>query len=118
MVSLKSMSISGSSFHLLSILTAIQNIHITAWGPLTVDRAKQLNVTGDPALVKIAQSINITPPQLALSWAVQRGFSVIPSSLKEERLRSNFESMCSCVLFLNYVLDLALGADGVLFYSY
>jgi hypothetical protein len=96
-VFVKSKSISPSSFRLFKILTVTQNIHITAWGPLTINRAKKLNVTSDPALLKIAQSINITPTQLALSWAVQRGTSVIPKSSNEERLCSNFKSMCSCV---------------------
>lgn len=68
-----------------------KNIHVTAWGPLTIDRATQLNVTSDPVAQKIAQRINITPAQLILSWTIQRGTSVIPKSSNEERLRSNFE---------------------------
>jgi len=68
-----------------------KNIHITAWSPLSTDRAKGLNVSSDPTLVEIAKSINITPTQLALSWAVQRGTSVIPKSSNEERVRSNFD---------------------------
>ncbi|KAL2063646.1 hypothetical protein VTL71DRAFT_5451 [Oculimacula yallundae] len=66
-----------------------KNIHVTAWGPLTIDRATQYNVASDPIAQKIAASINITPAQLILSWAIQRGTSVIPKSSHEERLRSN-----------------------------
>lgn len=73
---------------------------MTAWGPITTDRAMQTNVTSDPALIKIAQSINIPPVQLALSWAVQRGTSVIPNSSKPERVRSNFESKDTCIYYL------------------
>ncbi|KAH7310201.1 NADP-dependent oxidoreductase domain-containing protein [Rhexocercosporidium sp. MPI-PUGE-AT-0058] len=49
-----------------------KNIHTTAWGPLTISRATQLNVTSDPVAQKIA-GVDITPAQLVLSWAVQRG---------------------------------------------
>jgi len=68
-----------------------KNIHITAWGPLTIDRATQFNVASDLAAQKIAKSVNITPAQLILGWAIQRGTSVIPKSSNKERLRSNFE---------------------------
>jgi diketogulonate reductase-like aldo/keto reductase len=51
-------------------------------------------VKTDPKLIEIAQAIKITPTQLALSWAVQRGTSIIPKSSNLERLRSNLESMC------------------------
>jgi len=73
-------------------LITLQGIHTTAWGPLTISRMRKLNVANDPALVDIAKSMNISATQLSLSWAVQRGTSVIPNSLNEERMRSNFES--------------------------
>ncbi|KAL2072370.1 hypothetical protein VTL71DRAFT_11713 [Oculimacula yallundae] len=66
-----------------------KNIHITAWGPLTIDRATQYNVASDPVAQKIAGSVNLTPAQLILSWAVQRGTSVIPKSSHKDRLQSN-----------------------------
>jgi diketogulonate reductase-like aldo/keto reductase len=53
-----------------------------------------LNVQTDPKPIEIAHAIKITPTQPALSWAVQRGTSVIPKSSNLERLRSNRESMC------------------------
>ena len=49
-------------------------------------------MTTDPKLIEIAQSVKITPTQLALSWAVQRSTSVIPKSSNLERLRSNLDS--------------------------
>jgi len=69
----------------------LKNIHVTAWGPLTIDRNKNVNVATDPKLIEIAQSLKITPTQLALSWAVQRSTSVIPKSSNLERLRSNLD---------------------------
>lgn len=85
----------------------IQNIHVTAWGPLTISWATKKNVANDAAIAKIAESIKITPVQLALSWAVMRGTSVIPKSSSEERLRSNLESKCSQLLILLPVCNLS-----------
>ncbi|KAK0119989.1 hypothetical protein ONS95_011410 [Cadophora gregata] len=68
-----------------------KNMHVTAWGPLTIDRSTQYNVASDPVAQRIAASIKITPAQLILNWAIQRGTSVIPKSSQEERLRSNLE---------------------------
>ena len=46
-------------------------------------------VLGDAAINAIAQTRGWTPAQVALAWAMQRGFAVIPSSTKHENLRSN-----------------------------
>ncbi|PVH69975.1 Aldo/keto reductase [Cadophora sp. DSE1049] len=77
-----------------------KNIHVTAWGPLTIDRATQYNVASDPVAQKLAASINITPAQLILSWAIQRGTSVIPKSSHEERLRSNLAGTSQLLNFI------------------
>ncbi|KAE9365089.1 GCY protein [Stipitochalara longipes BDJ] len=68
-----------------------KGIHTTAWGPLTISRMRNLNVANDPVLLEIAKSVNISATQLALSWAVQRGTSVIPNSSNKERMRTNFD---------------------------
>lgn len=59
-----------------------------------LNRGTQSTVATDPALLEIAKSIGITPSQLALSWAVQRGTSVIPKSAQEKRIRANLEREC------------------------
>ena len=46
-------------------------------------------VLKDPVIGQIAQRHNATPAQVALAWALQRGFAVIPSSTKRENLASN-----------------------------
>lgn len=43
----------------------------------------------DPDVVSIAQRHNATPGQVALSWGVQRGTSVIPKSENPERIKQN-----------------------------
>lgn len=46
-------------------------------------------VLGDPVLDAIARRHRATPAQVALAWALQLGYSVIPSSTKREHLASN-----------------------------
>ena len=46
-------------------------------------------VLKDPVIGQIAQRHNATPAQVALAWALQRGFAVIPSSTKRDNLASN-----------------------------
>ena len=40
----------------------------------------------------VAADVGATPAQVALAWALQQGFSVIPSSTKRENLASNLEA--------------------------
>ncbi|WP_417357405.1 2,5-didehydrogluconate reductase DkgB [Gallaecimonas pentaromativorans] len=46
-------------------------------------------VLADPVLADIAKRHQATPAQVALAWAMQLGYSVIPSSTKRENLASN-----------------------------
>ena len=46
-------------------------------------------VLSEPVIAQIAQNHQATPAQVALAWALQRGFAVIPSSTKRENLASN-----------------------------
>ena len=46
-------------------------------------------VLGDPVIGAIAQRRHATPAQVVLAWAMQLGYSVIPSSPKRENLASN-----------------------------
>ncbi len=61
-----------------------QGIHITAYMSLAVGK-----VMHEPVIQKIAAAHNATAAQIALTWALQQGFSVIPSSTKRENLQSN-----------------------------
>lgn len=63
-----------------------QGIKITSY--MTLAYGKVLN---DPILVQIAQVHNATTAQVALAWALTRGFAVIPSSTKRENLISNLK---------------------------
>jgi 2,5-diketo-D-gluconate reductase B len=61
-----------------------QGIHITSYQTLAYGR-----VLTDPALHDIAERHGATAAQVALAWAMQLGYSVIPSSTKRENLESN-----------------------------
>ncbi|URM53177.1 aldo/keto reductase [Mycoplasma sp. SG1] len=61
-----------------------QNIKITSWQ--TIMKGK----IGEVAEIKkLAQKYNVTPFQLALRWAYQRGIIIIPKSVHENRIFEN-----------------------------
>lgn len=75
------------------------SIYLTGYAPLgSSDRPDRLKVDNEPILLadpvieKIAGRNGITPAQVLLSWAVHRGTSVIPKSVKQERLKENLEA--------------------------
>ena len=61
-----------------------QGIHITAYMPLAYGK-----VMADPVIAVIAAKHGVTPAQVALSWSLQQGFAVIPSSTKRANLEAN-----------------------------
>lgn len=61
-----------------------QGIHITSYMTLAYGK-----VLKDPVIAEIAKRHQATPAQVALAWALQLGYSVIPSSTKRENLASN-----------------------------
>ena len=61
-----------------------QGIHITAYMPLAYGK-----VVADPVIMSIAARHGVTPAQVALSWSLQQGFAVIPSSTKRANLEAN-----------------------------
>jgi len=64
-----------------------QGVPVTSY--MTLAYGKVLN---DPVLVKIAQAHGATTAQVALAWAMQQGYAVIPSSTKRENLASNMKA--------------------------
>lgn len=61
-----------------------QGIPVTSYMTLAYGK-----VLKDPVIGQIALRHNATPAQVALAWALQRGFAVIPSSTRRENLASN-----------------------------
>ncbi|WP_312682920.1 2,5-didehydrogluconate reductase DkgB [Stenotrophomonas chelatiphaga] len=64
-----------------------QGIHVTAYMSLAYGE-----VIKDPVIQAIAGRHQATPAQVALAWALQQGFAVIPSSTRRENLASNLEA--------------------------
>ncbi len=71
-----------------------EGIVLTAYSPLGSDLPKgdSPNIMNDPVITTIAQNHNASQAQILIAWAMQRGTSVIPKSVKPERIRQNFES--------------------------
>ena len=65
-----------------------QGIHLTSY--MTLGYGKVLN---DPVIGEIAGRHGATPAQVTLAWAMQLGYSVIPSSTRRENLESNLRSV-------------------------
>ncbi|MFN9472891.1 2,5-didehydrogluconate reductase DkgB [Acidovorax sp.] len=64
-----------------------QGIHITSYMTLAYGK-----VLGDPVIEAIARAHGATPAQVALAWALQQGYAVIPSSTRRENLASNLKA--------------------------
>ena len=76
-----------------------ENMVLTAYSPLgSSDRSPQFKGPDEPSLfehetiVDIAKANGISPAQVLICWAIQRGTSVIPKSVNPERLKQNFEA--------------------------
>ena len=75
-------------------------IVVTAYSPLgSFDRPEILRpkekepvLLEDPLLVSMSQVKDVTPAQLVLAWARQRGTIVIPKSVRPNRLAENLQS--------------------------
>jgi alcohol dehydrogenase (NADP+) len=72
-------------------------IQLTAYSPLgSSGRPEGMKAENEQALLEdstihgIASRLSITPAQVLLAWALQRGTSAIPKSVNPERLAQNF----------------------------
>jgi diketogulonate reductase-like aldo/keto reductase len=65
-------------------------IHLTAYSPLGSTPGPD-TILNDSVVSEIAQKHGKTNAQVLISWAIQRGTSVIPKSVTPERIRSNFQ---------------------------
>ncbi|KAL2006948.1 hypothetical protein VTN00DRAFT_8386 [Thermoascus crustaceus] len=67
------------------------NILITAYSPLGNNIYGLPRVVDDPTVHEIAKKVGKDPALLLISWAVQRGTSVLPKSVTPSRIESNFQ---------------------------
>jgi 2,5-diketo-D-gluconate reductase A len=61
-------------------------VEVEAWSPIA-----QGKVLDDEVIGKIAAAHGKTPSQVTLRWHVERGDIVFPKSMREERMRENFD---------------------------
>lgn len=73
-----------------------EGVHVTAYAPLgSTDRPDFMKGSDDPSLLgnqviaSIAAAHRCTPAQVLLAWHVQRGVSVIPKTVRPDRLEEN-----------------------------
>ncbi|MBE7382771.1 MAG: aldo/keto reductase [Leptolyngbya sp. SIO1E4] len=73
-----------------------QGIHLTAYSPLgSRDRPDSMKAVDEPPLLdnetvkSIAAEEGLTPGQLLIAWAIDRGTSVIPKSTHPDRIAQN-----------------------------
>lgn len=79
------------------------NVHVVAYSPLGMGGPRcpeDPDLLGDSLVKHIAGEVGVSPAQVLIRWAMQRGASVIPKSLTPERIVSNRD-----------VLDWALSAS-------
>ncbi|KAF8307165.1 Aldo/keto reductase [Clavulina sp. PMI_390] len=70
-----------------------KNIHITAYSPLGNNQVGKPKLTDYPEVKKVADKLNATTAQVLVAWGVKRGYSVIPKSVQESRIKSNFQQV-------------------------
>jgi diketogulonate reductase-like aldo/keto reductase len=64
-------------------------IVLLAFAPL--GHASKPNLLEDPVITAIAEQMHISPAQVALSWAAQRGTAFLTTSTKARRIQENYE---------------------------
>jgi D-xylose reductase len=76
-------------------LCSQHNVHVTAFSSFGATSYVELGASADNSLIKnpliceVAGKLQRSPAQVLLKWAIQQGISVIPKSLKTERLAEN-----------------------------
>jgi len=50
-------------------------------------------LTENSVVQQVAEKLNANPAQVLIAWCAHRGYSVIPKSVQESRIISNFEQI-------------------------
>jgi diketogulonate reductase-like aldo/keto reductase len=50
-------------------------------------------LTEHPVIQEVAKKLGATPAQVLIAWGAKRGYSVIPKSVQEGRILSNFKQI-------------------------
>ena len=66
-----------------------QGIVLLAFAPL--GHSMEPKIVDDPVITAIAERVHMSPAQVLLSWAAQRGTAFLTTSTKPQRIQENFE---------------------------
>jgi diketogulonate reductase-like aldo/keto reductase len=66
-----------------------QGIVLLAFAPL--GHSMEPKIVDDPVITAIAERVQMSPAQVLLSWAAQRGTAFLTTSTKPQRIQENFE---------------------------
>lgn len=69
-----------------------KGILVEAYSPMGNNETHSPRAIDDPAIQQIAKNVGMDVGQLLVSWAVQRGTVVLPKSVTESRIKTNFEA--------------------------
>ncbi|SJX64247.1 related to GCY1-galactose-induced protein of aldo/keto reductase family [Sporisorium reilianum f. sp. reilianum] len=70
-----------------------KNLHLTAYSPLGNNLNGKTKIVDYPQVSEVAKAYNADPAQVLIAWGVKRGYSVIPKSVTESRIKSNFDQI-------------------------
>ncbi|KAL4071342.1 NADP-dependent oxidoreductase domain-containing protein [Scleroderma yunnanense] len=70
-----------------------QGIHLTAYSPLGHNLKGLPLMTEHPTVQEVGKKLGATPAQVLIAWGTYRGYSVIPKSVHEDRIISNFKQV-------------------------
>ncbi|KAJ1023175.1 hypothetical protein NDA16_003328 [Ustilago loliicola] len=70
-----------------------KNIHLTAYSPLGNNLSGKTKIVDYPQVSEVAKKYNADPAQVLIAWGVKRGYSVIPKSVTDSRIKSNFDQI-------------------------
>jgi len=68
-----------------------QDILLEAYSPLGNNQSGEPMTLDDEQVHAVAKSLNMDRGQVLVSWGVQRGWVVLPKSVTEKRIQSNFQ---------------------------
>ncbi|KAL8657380.1 MAG: hypothetical protein Q9226_001976 [Calogaya cf. arnoldii] len=96
----------------------VNNVHITAYGPLGCKPVPALIGTQGPGplqdakISEIAQKYSTTPAQVILCFMINRGVSVIPKTNNLQRIAENFDCLSELDIEDYHTIDQLMGPDG------
>ncbi|SNX85738.1 related to GCY1 - galactose-induced protein of aldo/keto reductase family [Melanopsichium pennsylvanicum] len=70
-----------------------KNIHLTAYSPLGNNLSGKTKIVDYPQVKEVADKYKADPAQVLIAWGVKRGYSVIPKSVTDSRIKSNFDQL-------------------------